>query len=197
MLKKEIIWREILHQAFERKTLQFTQKELSRKLNVSLSTVHNALALPRQAAAIAVGGRNFRVIDKEKFLLLWATHRNLSKDTLFSAHTAAGSAREIEGLMPPFVTFAAYSAYARRYGAAPADYDVVYVYLKPEDIPALKKRFPASPGTANVIGLKADPYLAGYRDFPPAVQTFVDLWNLPQWYAPDFLRDLKNRLGIA
>ena len=60
-----------------------TESELSEKLGVSISTVHNALILPRQAAAIIVTGRNFRVADKEKFLLLWATHRQLAKDIIF------------------------------------------------------------------------------------------------------------------
>ncbi len=196
MLKKEIIWRQILHQVFSKDIFTFTQKELSKKLGFSLSTVNNALALPRQASVVEVGGRNFRVKDKEKFLLLWATHRNLEKDIIFKARAAAQSVRELEGLMPPSVMFAAYSAYAREYNTAPADYDTAHVYLKEEDLPAMKKRFPTSRGEPNVIGLKADPYLAQYGDWPPLVQTFVDLWNLPQWYAKDFLDDLKKRLKI-
>ena len=195
MLKKEIIWREILHQAFSKNNLKFTQKELSEKLGVSISTVHNALILPRQTAAIIVTGRNFRVADKEKFLLLWATHRQLAKDIIFKARVESQSVQELEGLMPPTVMFAAYSAYAREYHAAPADYDTAYVYLKEEDLSAMKKRFPSSRGEPNVIGLKADPYLAQYGDWPPLAQTFVDLWNLPQWYAKDFLDDVKKRLN--
>ena len=195
MLKKEIIWREILHQAFSKNNLKFTQKDLSEKLGFSISTVHTALIFPRQTAAIIVTGRNFRVADKEKFLLLWATHRQLAKDIIFKARVESQSVQELEGLMPPTVMFAAYSAYAREYHAAPADYDTAYVYLKEEDLSAMKKRFPSSRGEPNVIGLKSDPHLERYGYFPPLVQTFVDLWNLPQWYAKDFLDDVKKRLN--
>lgn len=196
MLKKEIIWRQILHQAFAQKKYQFTQKELADQLGFSLSTVNNALTVPRRAAAIVVGGRGFRVSNKEKFLLLWATHRNLSKDIIWRGRVEADSVQTIEGRLPPGVMFAAYSAYVRQYQTAPADYDMVYVYVKPSDLPALKQRFPAAPGAPNIVGLKADPGLEQYGNFPPAVQLFVDLWNLPQWYAQDFLNDLKKRLNL-
>jgi len=39
MLKKEIIWREILFQAIEKNVFNFQQKELAEKFNYSLSTV--------------------------------------------------------------------------------------------------------------------------------------------------------------
>jgi len=52
MIKKEIIWREILFQAIENKKTDFTQKELSQKYGFSLSTVFNALKIPSQAGAI-------------------------------------------------------------------------------------------------------------------------------------------------
>jgi len=70
MLKKEIIWREILNQAIENKKLDFTQKELAAKFNFSLSTVFNALKIPRIQGAIRVTGRNFEIIDIEKFLYI-------------------------------------------------------------------------------------------------------------------------------
>jgi hypothetical protein len=60
MTKKEIIWREILFQAIENKKFEFTQKELAQKYRFSLSTVFNALKVPREAGAVE-GKRGFRV----------------------------------------------------------------------------------------------------------------------------------------
>ena len=78
MTKKEIIWREILFQAIENKKTEFTQKELAQKYGFSLSTVFNALKIPRQVSAVE-GKRGFRVRDIEKFLYLWTTFRKLKK----------------------------------------------------------------------------------------------------------------------
>ncbi len=83
MSKKEIVWREILYQAIEQKNRQMIQKELAAKFGFSLSTVFNALKIPRQIGAIKVTGRNFRVTDLEKFLYLWATARNFKKDIIY------------------------------------------------------------------------------------------------------------------
>lgn len=195
MLKKELVWREILHHCFVDGRLIFTQKELADWLKISLSTVNNALKLPRASGAIAVSGRNFRVIDKEKFLLLWATHRRLNRDIVYQTR-APGSVWEIEGRLPPGVIFAAYSAYTRQWRLPPADYDVVYAYAPLAVLPEITKRFPKQKGEANLFILAADPFLNDYGDITPPVQTFVDLWNLPQWYAADFRRALKEKLKI-
>lgn len=195
MLKKEIIWREILYRCFDEGSLVFTQKDLASKLGVSLSTVYNALELPRASGAIEVSGRNFRIRDKEKFLILWATHRTLKKDILYQTNLKT-RVSEIEGLIPPEVIFAAFSAYARKYQLASTDYDVVYVYSDPGLLPEIKKRFPLTKGQSNLIVLKSDPLLKKYGAVTPDVQTFVDLWNLPQWYAKDFLNDLRIKLNI-
>lgn len=194
--KKEIIWREILFRCFSDGVFVFTQKELAEKLNVSLSTVHNALKLPRSSGAIAVTGRNFRVQDKEKFLLLWASHRRLQKDVLY-ATTVSDNVFAIEGTMPPRAMYAAYSAYRKRYDTAPADYDTVYVYVEKKHLPEMKQRFPPAKGTPNLFVLAADPRLARYGGTTPDVQTFVDLWNVPQWYANDFMDALKKKLRLS
>lgn len=194
--KKEIIWREILHRCFNDGVLVFTQQELAGKLTVSLSTVHNALKLPRASGAIVVTGRNFRVQDKEKFLLLWASHRRLQKDLLY-ATTVSGGAFAIEGNVPPHAIYATYSAYRKRYDTAPADYDMVYVYIDRTHLPEVKRRFPPTEGTPNFFVLVADPRLAMYGGTTPDVQTFVDLWNVPQWYAKDFLTALKKKFHLV
>jgi hypothetical protein len=49
---------------------------LAQKYKFSLSTVFNALKIPREAGAVE-GKRGFRVLDIEKFLYLWATFRKI------------------------------------------------------------------------------------------------------------------------
>jgi len=192
MTKKEIIWREILFQALENKKIDFTQKALSQKYGFSLSTVFNALKTPRSINAIE-GKRGFKVRDVEKFLYLWATFRNLKKDIIYQTATKKG-VFEIEGEMPPLVIFGAYSAFLKKYKEAPADYDKVYVYIEEEKIEEIKKRFPPQKGYQNLIVLRADPWLKNFGKLTPDCQTFVDLWNLPEWYAKDFLNALKEKI---
>ncbi len=193
MTKKEIIWREILYQAIEQKSRQMTQKELAAKFGFSLSTVFNALKAPRQIGAIKVTGRNFQIIDLEKFLYLWATARNFKKDIIYQTRVEE-PVLTIEGLMPPSIIFGAYSAYRLKFQEAPADYDRVYIYAS--DLAEIKKRFPVSSAKSypNFIILKADPFLKNYSQTTTFAQTFVDLWNLPEWYAKDFQEALKQRI---
>src|SRR3989338_3778639 len=112
MTKKEVIWREILFQALENKKTEFTQKELAEKYGFSLSTVFNALKVPRGVNAIE-GKRGFKIRDIEKFLNLWATFRNLKKDIIYQTNVKK-DAREIEAEMPPFVVFGACGAFLKK-----------------------------------------------------------------------------------
>ena len=192
MTKKEIIWREILFQAIENKKTEFTQKELAQKYGFSLSTVFNALKIPRQVSAVE-GKRGFRVRDIEKFLYLWTTFRKLKKDIIYQTNVSK-NVREIEGEMPPNIIFGTFSAFVKKYEEAPADYDKVYIYLKKNDLEELKRRFPPKKGYLNLIVLEADPWLEKFGKITPDCQAFVDLWNLPEWYAKDFLNSLKDRI---
>jgi len=192
MSKKEIIWREILFQVLENHKTEFTQKALAEKYGFSLSTVFNALKVPRSINAIE-GERGFKVKDVEKFLYLWATFRRIKKEIIYQTATQK-KVFEIEGEMPPSVIFGAYSAFLRKYHEAPADYDKVYVYLEEEKLEEIKKRFPPQKGYQNLIVLKADPWLKNFGKITPDCQTFVDLWNLPEWYAKDFLNALKEKI---
>ena len=189
--KKEIIWREILVKATKREQLEFTQKNLAQKFGFSVSTVFNALNTPRSQGAVKVTGRNFRVVDAEKLLYIWATQRNLEKDVIYKTFFSA-SAKEIEGLMPPDVVFGAYSAYVHKLGNAPADYDKVYVYAGDHELLELKNRFPKTKGNPNVFILQKDNFLEPENGVTPAVQIFVDLWNIKDWYAREFLNKLKE-----
>jgi len=192
MTKKEIIWREILFQAIENKKFEFTQKELAQKYRFSLSTVFNALKVPREAGAVE-GRRGFRVLDIEKFLYLWATFRKIKRDIIYQTAVKKG-VLEIEGEMPPSVIFGAYSAFLKKYKFAPADYDKVYVYIEEKNLEEIKKRFLPQKGYINLIVLKADSWLKSFGPITPDCQTFVDLWNLTEWYAKDFLNALKEKI---
>ena len=192
MTKKEVIWREILFQSTENKKFEFTQKELAQKYGFSLSTVFNALKIPREANIIE-GKRGFRIQDIEKFLYLWATFRKIKKDIIYQTAVKKG-VFEIEGEMPPNVIFAAYTAFLKKHKIAPADYDKVYVYIEEKNLKEIKNRFPLQKGYQNLIVLKADPWLKNFGKLTPDCQTFVDLWNLPEWYAKDFLNALKEKM---
>ena len=193
MLKKELIWREILFQAIEKKKTEFTQKKLSEKFGVSLSTVFNALKIPRQSGAVKVTGKNFSVVDAEKFLYVWATQRNIGKEVIYQTYVSE-PVQKIEGLMPQGVIFGVYSAYAAKYKDAPADYGKVYVYTDTENLEEIKKRFPKQKGEANLFILRSDQALSEFGPSTPDVQTFADLWNMKDWYAKEYLLALKNRL---
>lgn len=193
MTKKEIIWRDILHQAVENKKIEFTQKDLAKKYGFSLSTVFNALKIPRKAGIINVSGKGFKIEDIEKFLYLWATVRNLNKDVFYQTNVSK-SVREIEGEMLPEAIFGAFSSYFKKYREAPADYDKVYIYMDKEKLDEIKKRFPPQKGYYNLNAVAADDWLKKFGDLTPDVQTFVDFWNLPEWYAKDFLNGLKEKI---
>lgn len=195
MSKKELVWREILFQAIEKKKLEFTQKKLAEKFGFSLSTIFNALKIPRQSGAIKVTGRNFSVIDAEKFLYIWATRRNLTKEIIYKTNVAE-NVQKIEGQMPDGIIFGAYSAYAEKYKDAPADYAKVFVYAKDEKLKEIKKRFPEKKGDANLFVLKSDPQLENFGNITPDVQMFCDFWNMKDWYAKDFLKALKNKIFL-
>lgn len=196
MKKIEFIWREILTSALENKQTIFSQKELAGKFGVSTSTVFHALKRPRGIGAVKIGGRGFELTDFEKLLFLWATERNLKKEIIYQT-SADLPIMEIEGLMPSNVVPTAYTSYRFLFKETPADYDKVYFYS--ENIVEVKKRFPPNEQGANIFILKADAWLGKYKPPPPLPQIFVDLWNLPEWYAKEYrdacLAKIREKLG--
>lgn len=194
MNKKEIIWREILHQAIENKKRTFQQRDLAEKFGFSLSTVFNALKVPRAAGAIVRKRKNFVLENPEKLLYIWATFRNLKKEIIYETGVKK-SAREIESLLPADTIFGAYSAFVGIFKEAPADYDKVYVYADEEAVKEIKRRFPENKKSPNLIALKADKFLKDYGELTSIAQTFVDIWNLPEWYAEDFYKEFQRKLS--
>ena len=107
--------------------------------------------------------------------------------------------REIERGMPNLI-FTAYSAYKFRFDDVPADYSEVYVYADEKELELIKKRFGLEDNKgnntrANLFVLKKDDFIDDYGHIP-LVQVFVDLWNLKEWYAQEFVKSFEGRLKI-
>lgn len=193
MKRTEEVYREILYQA-EKGNNILTQKAISGKLSLSLSNVHNAIEPLRRMGAIEVKKMCFHIINTKKIIYHWASTRNLKKDITYSTR-AEKSIVEIEKLMPDSVIFTAYSGYRLRYKDAPADYSEIYIYCG--DIGEIKRRFPESKNTPNVFVLKKDRNIDKYGKIATNANVFVDLWNLPEWYAQEFLKAMEQKWNIG
>lgn len=193
MKRTEEVYREILHQA-EKGNNILTQKAISDKLGISLSNVSNAIKPLRRMGAISVKKMCFHVTNPKKILYHWASTRNLKRDIIYSTRVEK-SVVEIEKSMPDSVIFTAYTAYKLRYKDAPADYSEVYVYT--EDLNEIRKRFPESKNTPNLFALKKDKSIDKYGKIATNANIFIDLWNLTEWYAQDFLKAMEQKWNIG
>ncbi len=193
MKRTEEVYREILYQAEKGNNL-LTQKAISDKLKISLSNVSNAIAPLRRMNAVKVKKMCFHIINQRKILYHWSSIRNLTKDIIYSTR-AEKSIVDIEKSMPDSVVFTAYSGYRLRFGDAPADYTEVYIYS--DDIAELKKRFPVSKNIPNIFVLKKDKNIDKYGKIATNSNIFVDLWNLPEWYAQEFIKAMEQKWNIG
>ena len=190
MKKSELVYRELLLGFIECEKAVFTQLGLAKALKISLSTVNNALKPLRKMGAVKVKRRSFEVVNAKKILYYWASARSLEKDVIYKTR-AEMAVSEIEKAMPSDVVFAAYTAYKFRFEDVPADYSEVYVYCRNDGLKEVVKRFPQSKNpNPNVFVLKKE-----FADNEmPLAQMFVDLWNLKEWYAKDFVKALEEKL---
>ena len=193
MRKSELVYREVLANVAHKGT-RHTQLELARALKISLSTVNNALKPLRSMGAVRVKRRGFEVVNAKKLLYYWASVRNLEKDVVYQTWVdVKGTVAEIEKEMPAGVVFAAYSAYKFKFEDAPADYSEVYVYCSDEGLKELMKRFPKNVDKADIHNL-----FVLRKDFAdnqmPLAHIFVDLWNLKEWYAKEFITAWEEKL---
>ncbi len=193
MMKIEQIYRELLYQALEQKTRKLTQLGIARKLKVSLSTVNHALKPLREMGAVVVKRRHLIIQDPEKILYYWASARNLRKDILYQTR-AEKPVRTLEKEMPAGIVFGAYTAYKYLFDDVPADYSEVYVYSDEQELREIKKRFPENKKTPNLFVLKKDAMMRTGERTTTIAHTFVDLWNLKEWYARDFIDSQKKRI---
>jgi hypothetical protein len=193
MLKKEIIYREMLTASIENNQFDFKQLALSKKFGFSLSTVNNAIRPLSAIGAVEIAPRGFRLVDLKKALLYWATVRKFDKDVVYRTRVEE-SIGEIERSVPASAVFTCYTGYKFLFRDTPADYSEVYFYLPEEDLEEVERRFPEGRGPANIFVLTADKWLL--EGIVPKAQLFVDLWNLKTWYAKDFVQALEERLGL-
>jgi hypothetical protein len=201
MKKQETVYREIGCTYIEGRR-KFTQLELSRSLGLSLSTVNNAVSNLEAINAVSVSLRSFEVTSLPRLLLYWATKRKIESDVLYRTR-AEEPVREIERNMPNEAAFTCYTAYKLTFNDAPADYSEVYAYATAEGTKEIIRRFRQKAGPPNLVVLKPDERLnmeiaAGKLKHSSVctAQMFVDLWNLKEWYARDFVAALEKRLGI-
>ena len=188
MKRAEEVYREILFQSMEKKKNNLTQSYLANALNISLSGINLALNPLKSMGAVRINQRNFDVIDKKKILYYWASARNIEKDIVYKTRVEKKISK-IESEMPSNVTYGAYSAYKFRFNDVPADYSEVYVYS--DDIEEIEKRFPKNNKQPNLFVLKKD---TNMKEITVA-QIFVDLWNLKEWYAKDFLKAMEKKIN--
>lgn len=197
MRKIETIWHYILHSALAEGRFKHTQKELAEKFGYSLSTVNLALRNPSQIGAVRKASKFFVLEDFQKLLYYWSSLRNLEKDIIYKTGVS-GTVSGIEGLVPPQATFAAYSAAKKILGESPADYSRVYFYITREQLDEAKRRFPPQQNKNQEMNVFA--LLKSQKSFQPNTeitsipQTFVDLWNLRDWYAKDFTKALEEKM---
>ncbi len=187
MKRIEEVYRELLYQSMENKKNTMTQSYLADALGLSLSVANLALKPLRKMNSIKVKKRSFDVIDTRKILYYWASARDLEKDIIYGTRVDK-PVKQIESEMPADVIYGAYSAYKFRFNDVPADYSEVYIYA--DDVSEIKKRFPQNNKVPNLFVLKKDKNL---KEMTLAM-LFVDLWNLKEWYAKDFLKSLEGRL---
>ena len=192
MKRIEEIYREILHQVSEKKNNTLTQRETSIKLDVSISTVNHALKILRKMNAIKVNPRNFKVTNPKKILYYWACIRNLKKDIIYKTRVDEGVI-DIEKKMPDDAVYAAYTAYKFKFKDAPSDYSEVYAYSN--NIKEIKRRFPDNNNVPNLFILEKDANLGKYGKTSTIGNIFVDLWNLEEWYAKEFLKAIEKKIS--
>lgn len=192
MKKIEFIWRHILYETIEKRQTRFKQQDLAIHFSISSSTVSAALRPLRRLGAVHVGGRGFDVIDYEKILYHWANHRILQNDIVGQMHVNL-PIREIESQLPDGTIATTYTAFRERFDEAPADYDKVYCYTNNQR--SIENRFTheSTKGSPNLFILKSDRFLSTYPTIPLS-HLFVDLWNLSDWYAKEFVRALKEHI---
>lgn len=195
MRKIETIWHHILWLALEEKQFKHTQQELAKFFGYSLSTINHALTAPTQLGAIRKESKFFVLENFQKLLYYWGSVRNLENDIIYQTYFDA-DILEIEGLLLPESIYAGYSAGRQILKQAPADYSKVYCYFSKADLAKVKERFPANKEKpANLFILKQHPAMKHYGSVTTLPQTFVDIWNLKDWFSRDFTQKLEEKIN--
>src|SRR3989344_7636179 len=126
MKKSEIVYREILINVLNKKTL-LTQLELSKKCNISLGYTNRVINQLAQMHALQIMNRGFKIIDANRILMQWAVIRKINNEAKpFSIDL---STEELEKIVPSIAIFTAFSAWKFLKNKVPIDYREVYVYV--------------------------------------------------------------------
>jgi len=141
--------------------------------------------------AIKVNPRNFKIVNAKKILYYWACIRNIKKDVVYKTRSN-DSIINIEKNMPNDVVYAAYTAYKFKFKDTPSDYSSVYVYSN--NIKEIKRRFPQKNNIPNIFVLKEDININKYGKTSTTANIFVDLWNIEDWYAKEFLMAMEKHI---
>lgn len=193
MKKIEYIWRHLLTETFEKKRVLFRQQDLASKFSISSSTVNFALKPLRELGAVRVNKKGFEVSDWEKILYHWANHRRLIAD-IHSQIRINLPILEIENRLPNGTIPTAYTAVRKRFGEPPADYDKIYCYHPSPKTVVNKFLRETVPGPNNLFILIPDPFLSSTVAL---VQLFADLWSLPDWFAKDFVNEIRDKIDVT
>lgn len=192
MKKIETVWCQLLFDALEKRQPRFQQQRLAEKLQLSTSTVNHALKDIRKIGGVRIGGDGGVVADAEKILLHWANRRRLEGD-IVATMKLKPSVMELEGLLPPGSVLGGYSAVRHWYGEAPADYQTVYVYHRQPQL-VIDRFTNESTGDNNLVVLQLNPLIPTRKETTSLAHTYVDLWNLTDWMAKDFIRRVKREI---
>ena|SRR3989344_4176031 len=197
MTKTETIWHFILNKALHEKQFKLTQAQVAKSTGFSLSTVNGAIDKPAKIGAIRKESKFFVLQDVFKLLYYWGSLRNLSSDIVFQASISI-DVQTLESSMPDNTIYACYSAskYLLKQNA-PADYAKVYVYAEKPALEQLKLRFPqfSAKGNINLFVLNKPPHFISGKGHSTLANTFVDIWNLSDWYAVDYLKALEEEIN--
>ena len=191
MKKIEYVWNHLLYEALEKRNFSFGQQELAQELHLSSSTIHLAIQPLRRMGAVRIGKRHSEVIDAEKILYHWANRHRLQPTLQMSVNLPV---TEIEGLLPDQTLPTAYTALRERFGEPPTDYDKVYCYHRDPSVVGQRFEGHRTNGPLNLFVLLADERLYTYRSQVTLGHMFVDLWNLPDWYAKDAVTFVKGKI---
>lgn len=192
MKKIETVWCQLLFDALEKRELHFQQQKLAAQLHMSLSTVNHALSQLRRFGAVSVGGDGGVVTDTEKLLLHWANHRKLTTDIVATIRVDTPVV-ETEGLLPQGSVLGGYSAVRYWFGEAPADYTSVYVYhTHPERV--LERFTDTNKGQTTLVVLTLPPHIPIRGETTTLAHTYVDLWNMTDWMAKDFIKRIGEEI---
>jgi hypothetical protein len=192
--RTEMVWRHLLVMAFDEDRRRTSLTELSQQLALPVSTIHKALARPREIGAVRGTASGLRILDPKRLLVLWAARRSLTKDVTYQTHVES-QIPEIEDHLPETAIPTAYTAFVNRIGRnTVADYDQVIIYGDPAEAARV---FPPRRGYPNLVVLDPDPLLPNYGRHAPMPQVYADLFNLPTWQAQRFLEALNRQLVLT